>query len=115
MLKPDANFRPRRWQRKPLRPFENYDGRLREEVLHAQRFEIVKALYAVQVAVKNRLGFTVGVKQREGRAGDIFFAGCAECAYDTLGQRSFSASQVAGTKYQRRRFPPRTTFPPPPR
>src|SRR5260370_35484690 len=104
MLQPYTNFRQLRWQRKPLRPFKNDHGRLGEQVLHAQRFEIMKALDAVQVTVKNRLPFAVSVYKGERRTGYVFFAGRTERAYDTFRQRRFPTTEGTGKKYQGRRY-----------
>ena len=85
MFEPYANFGPRRRKRKPLRPFKDYHGWLGEQVLHAQRFEIVKTFDTIQVTVKNRLRLAVGVKERERGAGYIFFTSRAERADDAFG------------------------------
>src|SRR5258705_6798630 len=104
MLQPYANCRPRRGQRKPFRPLENHNGRLGEQVFHAERFEIVKTFNAIQVTVKNWLRLAIGMKQSEGRTGHVVLASCAKPAHDAFGQRSFPASEVAGKKYQGWRF-----------
>src|SRR6266480_1044769 len=98
----NTNLGPWRRKRKALRPFEYDDGWLREQILHAESFKIVKVFDAIEIAVKHWLGVTISIsmKQCEGQAGHVFFACGAERAYDTLSQRSLAAAEVAGKKDQ---------------
>ena len=74
MFQPDSHLWPRRLQRKALRPFQNYDGRLCKYIFQSQRLKIVEVLDAVQIGVVNLGSFSVDVNERKSWTRDFIFA-----------------------------------------
>ncbi len=63
VFQPDSHLRPRRLQRKTLRPFQNHDRRFGKHIFQAQRLKIVEAFDAVQIGVVNLRGFSVHMNE----------------------------------------------------
>src|SRR5690349_12847260 len=75
MLQLDAELGPGRLQREALGPFEDDHGGFSENVLEAQRFEIVEVFDAVKISVVDLSGVrgTIYVNERESWAGHFVF------------------------------------------
>src|SRR6266436_1590497 len=116
MFEKDANLGPWRTERKAFRPFENDDGRLGENVFHAECFEIVEFFDAIKVAMENfLLGVFGAVNVKESKRGTrhVVFGSGTESADDSFGQRGFAAAKIAGEENHQRRFYARSEFPAP--
>ncbi len=96
MIEADFNGGPIRAERETVRPLDNHDGLFGQGVLQAERFEVMKAFYAVEIDVvdlarrRARLGALEAViaelmDEIESGTRDVFFLGRAQAADDSLG------------------------------
>jgi len=98
MLEFEPDLRPGSLQGKALRPLQNRHSGLGEHIFHAQRFEVMEALNAVQVGVEDFCvrGLAIDMNKRERRARDVVFAGRAQASNNSFGQRGFATPEVSG-------------------
>ena len=84
VIEVDSHDRPIGAQRELVGPFDDDDGALGENVLEAERFEIVQIADAIEVDVIDAHAAIVFVHQRERGAGDFVFFGRAAAAGDSF-------------------------------
>src|SRR5258708_34683461 len=98
VLEFETDLGPRGRQGKALGPFEDSDGGLGENILEAERLEIVEIFDAVKVGVVDLGGVcgAVDMNQGEGRTGGFVFGGRAQTGDDTFGERGLAAAEFAG-------------------
>ena len=77
-----------------LGPFDDHDGRRGKDVFEAEGFEIVEAFDAIEIDVVNARMIAVSVDEREGGAGDVFFARDAQAADDSFRQSCLPRPEV---------------------
>src|SRR3990172_1410689 len=100
VLKLQGYFRPVGAQREAIGPFDQDDGGLGKRVFEAQGFQVDESFNAVQVHVIDTGMIAKDVYQGERGAGDVLLPRGAQAADDTLAERGFAASQVAGHQDQ---------------
>lgn len=94
VLERDAQDRPVRAYRHFVRPLDDDDRGLGEEIFDAQRFEIVKISDSVEIDVIDADAVVIIVDERKRRAGDILFSRGAEAGDKSLRQRRFSSAEL---------------------
>src|SRR5882724_4379558 len=114
MLQPQTHPRPRRFQRKLLRPFQNHHRWRSENILKTQSLKIMKTLNPVQIPVIDLRRPAINVNQSKRRTRNLVRARGTKSRNNPLSQSSLPAPKLPGQQHQQRRFQSRRKFPAPP-
>lgn len=104
MLEPNTQDGPSGAKAHAIRPFDEDNRRLVEQVFEAKRVEIVGIGDAIQIDVKDSHVSVERMDESERGAGDVLFTRRAQAADDPFGERRLARAQFAGEQNQERRL-----------